>query len=277
MLLKLIHRYGEKQHKAGIQRCEDFCAAALYEDAPRNLRETTKGRIQNIIATNRLDRSKKNILDVGCGDGSLFERYVKTYENYNWHGIEGNEKLADIAQKKGIKVVSCDLNGPLPFESNFFDLILASQVIEHTHNTRAFVSELYRILAPGGKAALATENLASLLNILALTCGYAPFSLMQVCGIYIGNPIGLHQGETTVSYSDRMNPKYSGIAGHNRVMTVRQMKELFQLEGFIDVSVKSISVLPFPDSVSRIIERLIRHKGHFIVMWAQKGAQEGPS
>jgi len=40
----------------------------------------------------------------------------------------------------------------LPFEDNVFDLVYSNGVIHHTPNTRSVVSEMYRVLKPGGRA-----------------------------------------------------------------------------------------------------------------------------
>ncbi len=57
-----------------------------------------------------------------------------------------------------MRVSKSDLNGPLPFESNHFDLIHANQVIEHLHDVDTFMSEIFRVLAPGGMVIISTEN-----------------------------------------------------------------------------------------------------------------------
>lgn len=42
----------------------------------------------------------------------------------------------------------------LPFTDECFDLILCSHVLEHVHDDRSAMRELYRVLAPGGSAIL---------------------------------------------------------------------------------------------------------------------------
>ena len=64
----------------------------------------------------------------------------------------------------GIRYVTFDLDSPLatvqgdirkmPFEDQSFDLILCLHVLEHVEDDGTAIRELYRVLAPGGKAVI---------------------------------------------------------------------------------------------------------------------------
>jgi hypothetical protein len=114
-----------------------------------------------------------------------------------------------------------------------------------------------------------SENLSSLLNCIALCLGYTPFPLMQICGRYLGNPLGLHYNEPIVEHVPIDHPSFSGISGHVRVLTVQQARELFALTGF-EAEVRSISILPLPDALSRALEGMIQKRGHFLLIRARK-------
>jgi len=244
-MLRWIQRYADRQRALGLKRCDDWIGQAVAELAPECL------------------------VDVGCGDGDFLFRYLKKVPR-EFHGVEGMASRQAKAEKLGIKVVGCDLNGRWPFEDGKFDVVFSSQVIEHLHNTRMFVEEAYRVLKRGGTAVIASENLSSLLNCFALCLGFTPFSLMQVCGRYLGNPLGLHDQEPFPEVVPMDLPAYSGITGHVRVMTVRQAKELFVATGF-ETDARSVSILPLPDAVSRMLEGAgVRNRGHFLVVKARK-------
>ncbi len=234
-----------KARHLGIGRCNDWAgktAAALKPDS---------------------------ILDVGCGDGNVLFHYFKQVPR-DFHGVEGAPDLKTAAEARGIKVMNYDLNGRWPYEDNKFDVVFSNQVIEHVHNCRLFAAEAFRVLKPGGTAVIATENLCSLLNWFALTLGYTPFSLMQTCGHYLGNPLGLHYNETLSEPLPLDHPAFSGVSGHVRILTVRQAKELFQLVGFSEVESRSISILPLPDGLSRVLEGMIKNRGHYLMLQAKK-------
>jgi len=210
----------------------------------------------------------KSILDVGCGDGHMLAQYFKKMPA-EYYGVEGAPEHMAKAEQRGMKVASFDLNGRWPYPDNKFDVVFSSQVIEHIHNTRLFVEEIFRVLKPGGTAIVTTENLCSLLNCSALLLGYTPFSLMQVCGKFYGNPLGLHYGELIEEHLPIDHPAFSGVAGHIRILTVRQAKEIFEQAGF-EVDAHSVSILPLPDGLSRFLEKFIRERGHYLNVKARK-------
>ncbi|HWF75528.1 MAG TPA: class I SAM-dependent methyltransferase, partial [Solirubrobacteraceae bacterium] len=50
------------------------------------------------------------------------------------------------------------LDGPLPFDDSSFELVWASEVIEHVADTARWLSEVRRVLRPGGRLLLTTPN-----------------------------------------------------------------------------------------------------------------------
>jgi SAM-dependent methyltransferase len=244
IILRLLHRYAARQRHLGIERCNDWGGKTVVELAPDSL------------------------VDVGCGDGSLLFRYLNKSPR-EFYGVEGAPLRKAQAEERGLKVFSYDLNGRWPFEDNKFDVVFSSQVIEHLHNTRLFTEEAFRVLKPGGTAVIMSENLSSLLNCFALCMGYTPFPLMQICGRYLGNPLGLHYNEPIDEPVPIDHPSFSGISGHVRVLTVQQARELFTLTGF-EANVRSISILPLPDALSRALEGMIQKRGHFLLIRARK-------
>ena len=244
IIIKCLQRFADRQRALGLERCNDWAGKAVADLTPDSL------------------------LDVGCGDGKFLFRYLRQVPREFW-GVEGTPSSKLQAEQRGIKVFSFDLNGRWPFAENQFDVVFSSQVIEHLHNTRLFIEEIHRVLKPGGTAIITSENLCSFLNLGAMALGYTPFSLMQVCGRYLGNPLGLHYNEPLEEPLPIDHPAFSGVTGHVRVLTVRQAKELFELAGF-DVQVRSISLLPLPEALSVILERFIESRGHFLLVRAHK-------
>lgn len=112
------------------------------------------------------------LLDIGCADGSL----SKKGSDLGWFsvGTDISAMNAKSAHAKGIMALVNQLQSPLPFKNNTFDLVMAKQVIEHLVDTRLFIEEIYRVIRPGGRLLLSTPNLASLSNRLRLLFGYYP-------------------------------------------------------------------------------------------------------
>ncbi len=67
-------------------------------------------------------------------------------------------------QLPGQKVDIVDLNikKELPYQDSTFDIVTATEVIEHLEDFRAILREMYRVLKPGGICVLSTPNILNL-------------------------------------------------------------------------------------------------------------------
>ncbi len=98
-------------------------------------------------------------------------------------GSADNSFLNLVCQKTGAKGKGLDitrgddLERPFKIKSAAVDLVLALEIIEHLFDTDLFLSEIYRVLKPGGYLILSTPNLASLTNRLKLLVGGYPHYL----------------------------------------------------------------------------------------------------
>jgi SAM-dependent methyltransferase len=148
------------------------------------------------------------------------------------------------------------LSQALPYEDGTFDLVVSNQVIEHLPDTDTFVREAFRVLKPGGRAVVSTENLASWHNVASLFLGWQPFSLTNVSedAMAVGNPLGLHRGEE----GERR--------GHLRVFAYRGLRELFALHGFAVEGILGAGYYPLPGSFARLDPR----HAHFLALGARR-------
>lgn len=243
-MVKFLQRLAMAGYKDACQRCNDWSGRQVAQLQPRAL------------------------LDVGCGDGSFLFQYLKTKPEL-FCGIEAAPSLKKKAEERGIQVAAVDLNGRWPYEENQFDVVHCAQVIEHLHNTRLFLQEMLRVLKPGGTALVTSENLASFLNLGALMLGYTPFTLMRVCGWFLGNPLGLHYGEHIEEGVDIADPSFAGVTGHVRALTVLQARELFERIGF-SAEVSSIGLMPMPEWLGRPLEPFMPGRGHLLLAAGRK-------
>ncbi|MEX0626072.1 MAG: methyltransferase domain-containing protein [Chloroflexota bacterium] len=84
------------------------------------------------------------LIDLGCGKVPLYEAYrdlVTTNTCVDWARSLHENAFLDL---------ECDLMEPLPFESESFDTIILSDVLEHVPGPAHLWSEMSRILAPNG-------------------------------------------------------------------------------------------------------------------------------
>ena len=126
-----------------------------YRDKYRRLKPQWK--VSADIYRDIIDRYADNgmyILDVGCGHSEDLEPvYAKT--NYTY-GIDPDRR--SIEKNRIIKNKFIASANELPFEDNFFDLVVSSWVLEHLENPKKVFDEIYRVLKPGGKVIFLTPN-----------------------------------------------------------------------------------------------------------------------
>jgi 2-polyprenyl-3-methyl-5-hydroxy-6-metoxy-1,4-benzoquinol methylase len=108
-----------------------------------------------------LPRTAKHgrLLDIGFGSGD----FLDAARAIGWEvtGIDTDSKVVSNALKRGLNVYQGDLE-VLAGESNAFDFITLSHVIEHVHKPIPILEACYRLLKPGGKLWLETPNINSL-------------------------------------------------------------------------------------------------------------------
>lgn len=93
-----------------------------------------------------LDQAHGRLVDLGCGDVPLYAAYrdrVSDVTCVDWTGSVSDRSHVDIEG---------DLGEPLPFDDGQFDTVILSDVLEHLPRPAVLWGEMYRILAPGGKA-----------------------------------------------------------------------------------------------------------------------------
>lgn len=102
--------------------------------------------------------SCKIILEIGCGDGSFSEQ-LKLERNVQVWGVELNPEVAAVAENKLDKVLCGDLlelQNELPL--GYFDCIICNDILEHFVHTSSLISQLKKLLRPGGYIASSLPN-----------------------------------------------------------------------------------------------------------------------
>ena len=93
------------------------------------------------------------VLDFGCGAGLAIRYLLKRgFDAYGYDVQKKSESHTDQTDliEDGILRINSDENLALPFPDNMFDLVLSYQVFEHVQNYDHSVTEIARILKPGG-------------------------------------------------------------------------------------------------------------------------------
>ena len=164
-------------------------------------------------------RESKNIIDMGCGDGSLLD-YINNYNQAeSLLGIDNDLDELLQASKKGIPVLSLDLNSDLTIIGDKqFDTAILSLTLQAIDNVEKILNEMCRI---ANKAILSFPNFA-----------YYPLRNML--------------------YEEGRAPKSKGVLGYEWYNTPnKRYMSIFDFEEFCDVKEFKIINSKFLNSSTR--------------------------
>ncbi len=108
-----------------------------------------KARRELILGLIKNNKKDIKILDIGCAGGVLLKE-LKKYGFLNLYGIDIEEKFVKLSKKICKNIFLADA-GHLPFKDDYFDIIIASDILEHLKNDKKALKEWCRVLKNGGK------------------------------------------------------------------------------------------------------------------------------
>ncbi len=127
---------GRVRHRQG--------SATVVDGVPYSNRETTLSLLPGAVVgrwlADNADAVSGVLLDLGAGNQPFKVWYS---------GLAEKCVAVDVSPAPGLDVLS--MAAPLPFASATFDTVLCTSVLEHVHDAEAVVSEIVRILKPGGR------------------------------------------------------------------------------------------------------------------------------
>ncbi len=179
----------------------------LYENRDKRLDLFSTPRITVMLGiVDGLDMKHKNILDIGCYDGT-FLSLIRNRDN-GFYGVEASDFGVQQSRAKGIAVEKFFIRDgvPVPFRDGSFDFVIIGEIIEHMYDTDFFLAEIRRVLKPQGYLLVSTPNIASLGRRIMLLFG--------------ANPIL----ETS--------PNEPASSGHIRYFTFASLRSLLEKHGF---------------------------------------------
>jgi SAM-dependent methyltransferase len=124
-------------------------------------------RLQDMIGQ---DLAGLKFLEVGCGAGVTVS-IARRFMGIEAFGIEPGEAeydgtlaLAhDILKESGLPkdIIQHGVGEAIPFPNNSFDVVFSTNVLEHVADPAKVVSEIVRVLKPGGAAQIIVPNYGS--------------------------------------------------------------------------------------------------------------------
>lgn len=113
-----------------------------------------------------IDLNGKKILEIGCGRGGfacwLARNYANIYDEFVAADFSSAaiEKGKTHAQKAGIIGINWNVLDitQIDLPSDYFDIVISCETIEHVPYPKKAVKELYRVIKKGGTLILTTPN-----------------------------------------------------------------------------------------------------------------------
>lgn len=216
----------------------DLCTQVLVE-----VGDTIERLLRGIAG----EHQDPTLLDVGCWNGELSERCGAALGAKRMLGVEVYEDPAAEAEAKGMEVARVDLEAArFPWEDGSVDVVVCNQVLEHLKNIWLPMTEMHRVLRPGGHAILSVPNLASLHNRVLLALGRQPTSIRV-------------------------------LGPHVRGYAFREFRDLVALGGAYEVErALTAGFYPLPASLSRPFSSLWAGAGHTTIVLARKTGAAPP-
>jgi SAM-dependent methyltransferase len=113
----------------------------------------------------------RKVLDLGCRSGALTRHFLEGNEVV---GVDVDRAALAKAEERGITAVEADVTEPLPFPDETFDAVVAGELLEHVDFPETVVSEVKRVLEPGGSFVGSVPNAFRLQGRLRFLLGRPP-------------------------------------------------------------------------------------------------------
>ena len=224
------------------------------------LGRVNEGLIEQMVLES-LPKGKDSVyLDLGCGDGVKTLIRASHIGTGDVIGIEGDKNLLSAAKNGGIKTYWTDINLPWPINDVSVDCITATEVVEHLSDLDNFFSESKRILKPGGKIIISTENLAGYHNIFALLMGDQPYT-----GPYLSKVFSVGHRPCSKFYQGK-NIAYP----HLNVMTTKALRQLLSRYGFKVKGISGIGFYPLLPFLANLLASFDKYHASYCVVVAEK-------
>ena len=99
------------------------------------------------------------VMDLGCGAGDSVDLFRTVDPEVSWVGVD-IEDSPEVSGRTRADAEFVTFDGRrLPFDDGGFELVYCKQVLEHVEYPRELLSEVVRVLAPGGHLAGSTSQL----------------------------------------------------------------------------------------------------------------------
>ena len=158
--MSVVRRLNDPEHVVRQYESEAGLAArkAVYG-------EVTGLDARQIAVEEVLRGAPERVLEVGCGEGELAERLAAVVSEVV--AIDQSPRMVELTRERGVDARVGDVQ-ELPFPDDSFDAVLAAWMLYHVADLDRGLSEVRRVLRPGGRFVATTNSADHLGELLAL-------------------------------------------------------------------------------------------------------------
>ena len=118
-----------------------------YQRSPHRSADSVR-RVRSILSGLNASRQPLAHLDIGCGDGFIFECKPSHWVS---HGIDATPEMLQACTANHPEVkLQLGYAETLPFKDASFDVVTCYSFLDHLESTACFYAEAMRVLKPGG-------------------------------------------------------------------------------------------------------------------------------
>jgi len=198
--------------------------------------------ISSVIRSTKKGKSFFKILDAGCGGGQLLESLARIPQ-IEVYGVDISAKALEIARQRGYKAYMCNVEPKkLPFDDDFFNIVVINELPEHMIDPDDFLREVHRVLKDESNLIISVPN---------VSCPASWFA------------------QVFLDLPPMQSARYKSI--HVRDYTLRILKIVLKSNGFKIKQVKGTYLYPFTNVISRLVANLFPRLSERLILICEKG------
>lgn len=155
---QVLYRLARAMHRSEVAHSSEMKSALRNIDAYDTYRSMETDRILAAVERLRIPLTGQTVVDFGCSDGAISARYLRSGAAAVV-GVDIDERALRRARAlhrdRRLTFVKSGVD-TIPLDDCSADVVISYDVFEHVSRPVPILSELGRILRPGGKALIGT-------------------------------------------------------------------------------------------------------------------------
>jgi SAM-dependent methyltransferase len=202
----------------------------------------------------------ERILDVGCGNG----QYLAVLEERGYHGLcVGADRSLGMLHAARARVTRPPLAlmdaQDMPFASNAFDAVLAMHMLYHVPDRAQSITEMRRVLRPGGVALVSTNSDDHLRE------------LEDIVRNVVGAPLGASRLNFTLESGEpELRATFDRVERHDLFgeLVITEVEPVVDYVSSVKVFLGDGDITPRVEAIRSQVARVIEEQGAFRVRTA---------